>query len=100
MLEASEVREINREILYVCLTSHGARQFSGDLTFTHSGEVIIWKRSEVHRETVEKQDHLDCLRSIDDNWPDFLVFMERPNAAIEVSFRQGKVTRTLVRSNH
>lgn len=98
MLEFSAVREINREILYVCLTAHGARNFSGELIFTHCGEVIIWKRSEVHRDQEAAADNLEWVKAIDDHWKDFLVFMDRQNAEIEVSFRLGKVTRTLVRS--
>lgn len=102
MLEASDILEINQAMIYVCLTEHAGKDFSGDIVFSHSSEAFAWKVTNIHVERQQPMtpdaEKLERLRSVDSHWPAFIVFMGRPNAAIEVSFRQGKVTRTLVRS--
>jgi hypothetical protein len=99
MLDSQKVHDINMDILRACLTAHGRRGFSGDLRFRHSGGLAFWNRTDVYTEnpnaTVTEAD--EALRM---KWTSIAVWLNLPQAELQVFFQCGKITKAHIQSEH
>lgn len=99
MLTDEELRLINEETLMACLEAHGRAGFSGELVFEHN-ELLTWReRSNVHVDQ-QKADPEEVQRSIRQKAPSVAAWMKMRGASLEVSFRLGVISKTLIRSEH
>ena len=95
VLSVEEIRDINGEIMHACLMGFAMRGYSGDLFYVMEKGQAVRSKWEVHvnGKVISAESSAQARRSVDENWPGILAWLELPQTRLEVSFKNGSITR-------